>query len=176
MKNWLKRFIIGFLSACIIPIAKLYQNGIDINQLNIKTMIGCSIPVVLMSLCVALYAVFIENGEKDMRKLFKLCVLLPGAFVAFSGGKSKNIIPVVNANPPVIEMKCKPISSIQQGIQSTLDSLSNKIRVKYWLLSDSKKSKEYILIKDKKYFIINKLAKKPEKGIIFDLNNCQIIK
>lgn len=176
----MKRFFVGCLSSLVVPIGKLLKEGIDLTNITIISTIGCLIPIVALMLFVGIYAAFVERNETDMKRLFKICLMIPALIIATVSGKPVTI-PEVKADELFMEIKCEKKNMLMQGIQSSYESLTNKVNIKYWILSEDKNKakiyRDYIIIKGKKYYLISKRINKPsnKEGIIFDKENCKII-
>jgi len=168
-------FFVGFMSAFIFPTIKVYQNGINFSQFEWGIFLGSIIPTLLMAVLVGLYAFIIERKETDMKKLFRNCIALPALLVSLVGGggmiaKAKDI-EVVTRNKNVW---CKPQSKLKQGVLYTMDSLSNKKRVRFYTLSEEKRTDDFIVVDEVQYFIIDKKYSKPKTGLFFDIYSCEL--
>ena len=126
----MQRFIIGFMAALLLPLGKLYKEGIDLTSIDLPKVIGAGLPVIGMAVFVALYAYLVEKKEEDMKRLFRMCLFLPGFIMAVASGKSPEF-PTVQAEAP-IEIKCEKKNDFIKGFQATIDSLRNKQRANYY--------------------------------------------
>jgi len=147
--NSIKRFGTGFIASLVVPIAKLYQNGMIITNISFLSILGASIPIVAMSLLVGLYALFIKYKETDIKKLFEICILLPGIFVALVSTKNldTNKLSFFQESNALYdkkkkkEIKCSKQSEFIQGIHSTWNIFRNRADINYYLVSKTPQNK-----------------------------------
>ena len=171
----LERFSVGCLSALIVPFAK-YSLAVKTPMdggFDMVYFIGAVLPFILLGLVVGFYALFVEKDEKDMKRLFKICIGLPALAMTLGGGLEMN-----QAEAFEKQLYCKPTSKLVQGLIHTYDQLTSTKRPEYYVLSQEITSSEFILVDDKKYWIIDHLnnpKSKDETDIIFDVFTCNIL-
>ena len=170
-----ERFLVGCLSALVAPSIKYvtsFKASID-GGFDISYFIGSSLPFMLMGLIVGLYALVVEKDEKDMKRLFKICIGLPALVMTFGGdiGSGDKAIAMER------QLKCEAKPKIVQGIMDTYDQLTSTKRARYWVLSKTVASNEYVMIDDDKFYVIDQvhhLNKNNDSDIVFDVYNCQL--
>jgi len=170
MTDSIERFMVGFISALLVPIAK-YALSSNIYVLDdLSFFIGALIPFVLLGIVIGLYALVVEKEQKDMKTLFKICVGLPAMLMTLGN---------VDLNKKAIasdrELVCEKTHELVQGVISTYDSLTNSNRTRYWLLSKTVGSNEYILIEKEVYWVIGHSDKLPKGELVFDVLNCKLL-
>lgn len=170
------RFWVGFFSSLAIPLAKVYQNGIAVEQLNGMILLGASVPILAMAALVGLYAHFLEKGCQDVKQLFKICVSLPGLLVTLGGGISNEAQAQADETYQVAnaEYTCVPVSDFYRGIAAVLEALTGKKHNRYWVLSKTEATDTYVIVDKRKYFVTAKLPIDPG-GLVYDQFDCKII-
>lgn len=184
MNPTLTKFLVGFSAALVVPIAKLYQQGLDLHAVDFLSFVGACIPIALMGSLVGGYAVIFKRNEEDLKKVFEVCILLPGVFVAFASGKPMAALGDVPAmadpafaKPVYVQMHCEPTSSVQKGLTASYDALTNGSREKYWIVSPkpAKDVTYYVEVDGKKFFIISKTAKRLKGTLQYDGEDCKLL-
>jgi len=168
----LTRFAVGALAALFVPIVKLAQNGVDVQELALAAIIGAIAAPVILSIGTGLYAMLIERKEHDMKRLFKLCLALPALALTLFAGKG---IQKVGAAEIALEVPCKPSSAMVQGLNAAWASMSNKTIVRYYLISNEKKTGRFVMVGKVKWYIIAGTAGRPKAGTVFDVARCKIL-
>jgi len=168
--DYIERFIVGFLSALLIPFAKYTLSNKDGVQFGFEFFIGAIIPFIGLGVLIGLYAMIVEKDQRDMKVLFKICIGLPAMLLTLG-----NTDMSTTAMAQEKRLVCDKTSPVVQGIISTFDKLTNSNRTRYWKLSRVEESNEYILVDDKKYWVIDHRNDLPKNGLIFDVLNCKLL-
>lgn len=168
----MSKFFIGFGSAFVAPIVKIYTSGaVDLTRFDFMVFIGQIIPLILMGVLVGIYALTINAGETNMKRLFINCISLPALLISLVGEAD---LSKLDASP--LQITCKPVNKVSYGIYQTMSKLT-KSQMKYYILSKEFKDQEkYLLIKGKKYYIEAETGVRPKtKKMIFNALTCKVV-
>lgn len=164
-----ERFGIGFISALLYPVLKCAQSDLALGSAS--SYLGAVLPFIVIGILVGSYAALVEKSESDRGKLFRICMALP----AFVLGLASSPSLVQEARAEGREISCSPISDFQRGWYDVIGAMTNVKRPRYYLLSTSVERDEYIFIGKQKYNIIAKLDSQSTKGLLYDVDKCQLI-
>ena len=156
-----------------MPIIKCAQNGLDVNSFQFMVFLGAILPILLLGILVGVYAVLVEKSEHNIKKLFRLCVSLPALLMSISAGKPSS---VAVASEMQIEVFCAPTSQFVQGVQAVYSSLTNQTKYNYLVLSDQETSNEFIMVSDKRYYVLRKTVSMPRvepQYTVYNMNKCK---
>ena len=163
-----ERFLIGFVSALLYPSIKATQNNLEVTSMS--AVIGAVLPFSVIGVLVGLYAVLVEGNENDRGKLFKICLALPALIIGLA---SSPIESSAQAEPK--EVFCRPISDFERGFYDAISAITGQKRPHYYLLTRKKIDAEYLMIDEKEFFIVGKFDKRPETGLLFDVDKCELL-
>jgi hypothetical protein len=167
------KFAIGFISSAFVPLIKIVQgdNPVLSNPIDWVYIIGSIIPIFLLCLLTGIYALTVEKDETDLKRLFRTCLAIPALIMTLGTGYGDN-----QAVADSHEVVCETKHAMHQGFLDTFDKFRNAKRVRYYLLSEHRKTPEYIRHSGKRYYIVVKTSHKPAHGIVFDAKKCKILK
>lgn len=173
------KFLVGFSSALVVPVAKLYQQGLDLHNVDGLAFLGACIPVLLMGLLVGGYAIVVKRNEDDLKKIFEVCVLMPGIFVSFASGKPLVTVgdAPAQAAPHYVEVRCEPATAVSRGMAATMDALTSTSRMKYWILADKPDRDEmkFVVVNGKRYYIKAQVNQRLKGVLQYDEDECRIL-
>jgi hypothetical protein len=126
----LRVFGVGFLSAFVVPVIKVYQVGyIAPEAWNFSWLVGRLLPFLLMGVLVGSYALLVNGEEKSLKTLFLNCLSVPAMLMTLVGGApSLKEAQAIEPTPRLI-LTCTPPSSFTRGMKDsllTLGVLKNK--------------------------------------------------
>jgi hypothetical protein len=168
----------------MFPVVKLAQNGVDPSTFNLMMLIGSAIPLIALGTCIGIYAIIVESKETDMSRLFRICISLPALIVNLGTGKSIETLVKADVPASVIisgkQLVCKPAGEFAKGIRAVTDALSNKNRIKYWVITkEVLPGADWAVLDGTTFYVVQKSTDvkpaPPPRTFLFDCVTCQII-
>lgn len=174
MINALERFGVGFVSALMLPTFKVIQSMGD-QPTTVMYLVGVLSPILFISLVMGIYALFVEKGETDIKRLFRTCFAMPGALIVATSGTG----PVGTATAMELHRECRVENQVVQGISDAIDSLRNTKKPRYLKLSENMRPESDHIVVDamtltaKVYWVVKHSHDEP-KGLYFDIRECRL--
>lgn len=166
--EWYERFGIGFVSAILYPAIKVTQTEVNVN--NFESFLGAILPFTIIGILIGLYASLVEKNEQDRGKLFRMCLTMPAFIIGLATAPVENV-----AKADSQEITCSPISDFQRGLYDAISAITGTKRPRFYLMSRSEATSEYLIHKSKLYYILGRFDKRPEGEFVYDIDKCNLL-
>lgn len=164
------RFLVGFISAPVVPLVKMFENLDYASLEHWSYHIGSVVPVLLLGVLMGFYAWLIERDESNVKRLFRTCVAMPSVLITLASGGSIESKAVAGAEL----IKCEKKNQLVQGIIDSVNALRSKETVRYLLVDRDKRTDAYIE-HEGRWYVIARSIELPHTGFVYDMVTCTLM-